>query len=97
MNLGRILCGVAVASGTAVLVAGALLFGRRKPTSFPPAPKQRQRQPAFRITRSGGARPQWVLQGFGPYACTLRFDSWQDAMNQARFQLETLGRTTVTA
>lgn len=46
----------------------------------------------FEITRSRSkdAKRKWVLQGFGRYQCFLLFDTWQDAMDQATFRIESL-------
>jgi hypothetical protein len=108
--LKHIVRGLILASGTMVLVAGALALapGRQKRRSAgvraTPDCKNRppeQRAPStgreyFRITRarSKSGTPQWVLEGFGRYQCFLFFDTWQQAMEQATFRLESLGTET---
>ena len=51
-----------------------------------------QRQDFFSLTRSRSkdSLPRWVLQGFGRHQCFLLFDSWQEAIDQANFRVESL-------
>ena len=83
--------------GGAVAVCAALcwLFSnqagprRRRPAAQENA--RAQRRDYFRITQVGSGRGScWLLEGFGAYECLLGFDSWKEAMNQARFRLEAL-------
>ncbi len=50
------------------------------------------RQDYFRIRRviGGSGKGSWLLLGFGRYECALSFQSWEEAMNQARYRIETL-------
>lgn len=41
-------------------------------------------------TRSKDQPQRWLLQGFGRLHCFLFFDTWQAAMDQATFRLESL-------
>lgn len=51
----------------------------------------RARRDYFQIKRIGfDGEACWLLEGFGAYECSLRFDTWNEAMNQARFRLEML-------
>ena len=51
-----------------------------------------RRRDFFSLTRSrsNDSLPRWVLQGFGRHQCFLLFDSWQEAMDQANFRVESL-------
>ncbi len=87
--------------GAAVLLGGAIaacaglcwLFSNQAGESRRRAAKEnsRARRDYFRIVRIGsGGEACWLLEGFGAYECSLRFGSWNEAMNQVRFRLETL-------
>lgn len=104
MALGRLLRAVCLASGAAVLIGGvvAVCVGlerlRRGASTRPVHSGQSSRNAAtrrhyFRIERlkDGMGQVCWMLHGFGRYECALQFDTWEEAMNQARYRLETLG------
>ncbi len=101
--LGQVLRGLAIASGALLIWTGAAMAvaakrrGLRTKKVCQAHRSQAQqavgRANYFEITKSRGTVQQakWVLQGFGRYQCFLLFDSWQEAMDQASFRLESLG------
>jgi hypothetical protein len=104
MGLGRLMRAVCLTSGAAVLIGGvvAICVGlerlRRGASdaalrSGQPARDATVRRDYFRIRRLKGGAGQacWMLHGFGRYECALEFATWEEAMNQARYRLETLG------
>jgi|SRR6185437_7614282 len=104
MALGRLMRAVCLTSGAAVLIGSVVavcvgLEGLRRGASTRPVHSgQASRNAAtrrdyFRIARlkDGTGQPCWMLHGFGRYDCALEFNTWEEAMNQARYRLETLG------
>lgn len=104
MVLGRLMRAVCLTSGAAILIGGvvAVCVGlerlRRGTSTRPVHSVQASRNAAtrrdyFRIARlkDGMGQPCWMLHGVGRYDCALQFDTWEEAMNQARYRLETLG------
>jgi hypothetical protein len=103
MAFGRLMRTVCLTSGAAVLIGGVVavcvgLDRLRRGASNKPVysggPSQNAaRRDYFRISRlqHGTGRGCWMLHGFGRYECVLQFDTWEEAINQARYRLETLG------
>jgi len=101
--LGQVLRGLAIVSGALLVLTSAMVAvstkrrGLRSNKACPSpgsyGPEAVGRRNYFEITKSRGVVEQakWVLQGYGCYQCFLLFDSWHEAMEQASFQLESLG------
>ena len=81
---------IAVCAGLCWLLSNQAGEGRRRSAKE----NAGVRRDYFRVMRIGsGFDACWLLQGFGAYECSLRFDTWNQAMNQVRFRLEILGST----
>lgn len=99
----QLICGVAIGIGSGLLIAAAVILAgdkrdvhrarsnRRRTISRSRATAARSpvRRDYFRIRHTGSC---WLLRGHGRFECTLEFATWEQAINQARFRLETLGR-----